>query len=88
MHARITRSMQYTLRRIPRHVDAALRKRARREQKTLNQVAVEVMAEGLGLEGEPRQRRSVRDLVGARGKDRTLEKALEDQRRIDPELWR
>jgi hypothetical protein len=80
--------MQYTLRRIPKHVDAALRKRAERERKTLNQVAVEAMAEGLGLEGARAPRRSVRDIVGTRGKDAALEKAVEDQRRIDPELWR
>ena len=80
--------MQYTLRRIPKQLDAALRKRAERERKTLNQVAVEAMAEGLGLEDTPAPKRSVRDIVGARGKDATLERALDDQRHIDPELWR
>jgi hypothetical protein len=80
--------MQYTLRRIPKQVDAALRRRAQRQRKTLNQVAIEVLAEGLGLLQEPQRRRSVRDLVGARSKDPELEAALENQRRIDPELWR
>jgi hypothetical protein len=80
--------MQYTLRRIPKQLDAALRRRARREGKTLNQVTLEALAEGLGLLEEPQKRRSVQDLVGARRKDPELESALEDQRRIDPELWR
>jgi hypothetical protein len=80
--------MQYTLRRIPKQLDAALRRRARREGKTLNQVTIEVLAEGLGLLEQPTKRRSVQDLVGARRKDPELEAALEDQRRIDPELWR
>jgi hypothetical protein len=80
--------MQYTLRRIPKQIDAALRRRAKRERKTLNQAAVDALAEGLGLVREPERRRSVRDLVGARSKDPELESALEDQRRIDPELWR
>jgi hypothetical protein len=88
LHASIHRSMQYTIRRIPRPVDVALRKRAQREHKTLNQVAVEAMVEGLGLDREPAPRRSVGDLVGARTKDQALEEALDDQRRIDPELWR
>ena len=80
--------MQYTLRRIPKQVDAALRRRAKRERKTLNQVALEALAEGLGVLEETKKRRSVADLVGARRKDPELEAALEDQRRIDPELWR
>ena len=80
--------MQYTLRRIPKQLDAAIRRRARREGKTLNQVTLEALAEGLGLLEEPTKRRSVDDLVGARRKDPELEAALEDQRRIDPELWR
>jgi hypothetical protein len=80
--------MQYTLRRIPKPIDAALRRRALREHKTLNQVVVDVLAEGLGLHDQVKKRRSVRDLLGARPKDPELESALEDQRRIDPELWR
>jgi hypothetical protein len=88
LNARMQSCMQYTVRDIPRDVDAALRKRAQRERKTLNQAAVEAMAEGLGLEREPRPRRSVRDIVGALAKDPKLEAALDDQRRVEPELWR
>ena len=88
MHASIHTCMQYTLRRIPKQVDAALRRRARRQRKTLNQVALEALAEGLGVLEENKKRRSVQDLVGARRKDPELEAALEDQRHIDPELWR
>jgi hypothetical protein len=80
--------MQYTFRNIPKHVDSALRRRARREKKTLTQVAIEAMAEGLGIAAEWAPRRSVRDLLGARGQDPELAAALEDQRQIDPELWR
>ena len=80
--------MQYTLRRIPRDVDAALRRRAKSEHKTLTQIAIEAMAEGLGLAREPARRRSVRDLVGAGPRDPDLEAALDAQRQIDPELWR
>jgi hypothetical protein len=80
--------MQYTIRGIPRQIDAALRRRARVQRKTLNQVAVEALAEGLGMLEEPKKRRSVQDLLGARRKDADLEAALDEQRRIDPELWR
>ena len=88
MHASMHTCMQYTLRRIPKQVDAALRRRARRERKTLNQVTIEALAEGLGLLEETKKRRSVQDLVGARQKDPDLETVLDEQRRIDPELWR
>jgi hypothetical protein len=80
--------MQYTLRGIPRQIDSALRRRAKRENKTLNQVALEAMAEGLGVQEESRKRRSVDDLLGSRKRDPDLEAALEDQRPIDPDLWR
>jgi hypothetical protein len=79
--------MQYTIRNVPRQLDLALRRRANRERRTLNEIAIEAMADGLGLVRAPVQRRSVRDLLGARGKDRELEQALADQRRIDPDLW-
>lgn len=81
-------SMQYTIRRIPKQIDAALRKRAQHDRKTLNDAAVDALAEGLGLTREPQQRRSVRDLLGARSKDPALSAALDDQRKIDPDLWR
>jgi len=87
-HASMHCCMQYTIRRIPKQIDAALRRRAKRQRKTLNQVALEALAEGLGVSEETTKRRSVQDLVGVRRKDPELEAALEDQRRIDPELWR
>lgn len=80
--------MQYTLRNIPRQLDQALRRRAREQGKTLTEVAIEAMADGVGLKGQRRRRRSVRDLVGARAPDPELRATLDDQRRIDPELWR
>jgi plasmid stability protein len=80
--------MQYTIRNIPKAVDAALRRRAKRQGRTLNEVAVQAMTEALGLVPESPRRRSVRDILGARPKDVELEAALDDQRQIDPVLWR
>ena len=80
--------MQYTIRGIPRTLDAALRRRAKRDRKTLNQVAVEAMAEGLGVKVESQRRRSFREFIGTRSKDFDLEAALDAQRQIDPDLWR
>jgi hypothetical protein len=47
------------------------------------------MAEGVGLgSAEAPIRRSVRDLVGTMKREPAMDRALGEQRRIDPELWR
>ena len=80
--------MQYTIRNIPKVLDQALRRRARQHNKTLNEVVIEAMASGLGVQQAPAKRRSVREIFSGQSKDGDLEAALADQRRIDPELWR
>lgn len=80
--------MQYTIRDIPPHLDVELRERARRERKSLNQVAIEAMAQGLGVGGTRAQRRSLDDVAGTWTKDAAVEKALADQDRVDPKMWK
>lgn len=80
--------MQYTLRNIPPHLDRALREKAKREQRSLNEVAVEALLHGLGLEGEQVARRDLGDVVGTWVADREVDAALDDQRAIDADLWR
>jgi hypothetical protein len=81
--------MQYTIRRVPKHIDRAVRERAHRQKQSVNEVALQVMAEGLGIGTvTPLKRRDLRDLAGAWVKDKVVDAALADQRRIDPELWR
>jgi hypothetical protein len=79
--------MQYTIRDIPRQLDVELRERARREGKSLNQVAVEAMAQGLGLGETSAPRRSVEDVAGTWKKQPAVERALADQDRVDPGMW-
>jgi len=80
--------MQYTLRNIPPNLDEVLRARAREEGKSLNEVALETLLAGLGLAGEPVKRRDLSDIAGTWVEDPEIVKAFEDQRRIDPDLWR
>ena len=80
--------MQYTLRNVPSHVDRALRARAAREGRSLNEVAAEALARGLDLEGQPVRRRALGAIAGSWIRDREVERALDEQRAIDPELWR
>lgn len=80
--------MQYTLRDIPRQVDEALRARARREGKSLNRVAIEALARALGVSGDDVPQRDLGDVAGTWVKDDRVERALEEQRQVDPDLWR
>jgi hypothetical protein len=80
--------MQYTLRGIPPSLDVAIRERARMEGKSLNQVAVEALADGLGLAGARKARRSVDDISGTWTKDAAVDKAIAEQDRVDPTLWK
>jgi hypothetical protein len=87
-HSAYAACMQYTLRNIPPILDEALRNRAREEAKSLNEVAIETLLTGLGLVGEPIKRRDLSDIAGTWVADPEIDEALEDQRRIDPALWR
>ena len=80
--------MQYTIRDIPPHLDVELRERARRENKSLNRVAIEALAHGLGLSGAESPRRSLEDVAGTWKREAAVEKALADQDRIDPKMWK
>ena len=80
--------MQYTVRGIPKSVDEAIRRRARVEGKSLNEVAVEAMAEGLGLGAEPLIRRDLGDIAGSWKKDAAVEAALAAQDEVDEDLWK
>ena len=80
--------MQYTIRGIPLAVDRAVRERARAESKSLNEVAVEALAEGLGLGASDVVRRDLGDVVGTWRKDAAAEAALADQDRVDEGLWK
>lgn len=79
--------MQYTLRNVPTELDRALRNRARSEDKSLNQVALDVLMGALGLSAERKPQRDLSFLAGTWVSEPEVEQALEDQRRIDAELW-
>jgi hypothetical protein len=80
--------MQYTIRGIPLAVDHALRARARAAGKSLNEAAVEALAEGAGATGARRKRRDLGDIAGTWRAEKAVETALADQDRIDEDLWR
>ena len=80
--------MQYTIRTVPPQIDRALRERAEREGKSLNEVALAALARGLDLEDQPVRRRDLSAIAGSWVRDREVDRALDEQRAIDPDLWR
>jgi plasmid stability protein len=79
--------MQYTIRKVPGSLDAALRRRAREQGKSLNEVTIEVLARGAGVSGERARRRDLRDIAGTWKRDRAFDRALAAQDIIDSDLW-
>jgi hypothetical protein len=79
--------MQYTIRGIPAAVDSALRERARSSGKSLNEAAVDALAEGSGVAGSRRKRRDLADVARTWKVDKAVEAALADQDRVDEDLW-
>lgn len=80
--------MQYTLRGISAALDQAIRQRARVESKSLNEVAIEALAEGLGFGNGTLPFRDVSDIVGTWKKDAAFESAITEQDKIDENLWK
>lgn len=80
--------MQYTIRGIPAAVDNALRERARAGGKSLNEAAVDALAEGSGMAGSRRKRRDLGDIARTWKTEKAVVAALADQDRVDEDLWR
>jgi plasmid stability protein len=80
--------MQYTLRNVPDGLDAALRRRAREESKSLNEFALEALARGVGYSEEVVRQRELQDLAGRWEEDPEFDQAISDQDTVDPDLWK
>ena len=80
-------SLKYTVRGIPRDVDRALRQKAKNRGVSLNRILVEALTSATGLD-QTRQFRSLRNLSGQWREDPGFDRALDEQRVIDPEMWR
>jgi RNase adaptor protein for sRNA GlmZ degradation len=80
--------MQYTIRNIPDYLDATLRDVARREDKSLNEVAVAALVRGAGLAERERVKRDLSDIAGTWQEDPAFDSAIQEQRKIDEAIWR
>jgi D-tyrosyl-tRNA(Tyr) deacylase len=80
--------MQYTLRNIPKKVDQALRRKAKAEGRSLNDVTLEAIEHGLGIAHEPVAYHDLDFLIGTWVEDPEFDAAIKAQNQIDPELWK
>jgi hypothetical protein len=69
-------------------LDQALRRAAREQDKSLNEVAIEALARGAGVTEERGRQRDLGDIAGTWRKDPSFDKALAAQDTIDEEMWR
>lgn len=79
--------MQYTIRNITDEIDRAARERAEREGLTLNEALVRALRTGLGVETQPTKKRDFSSIFKGEPLEPEVIEALEEQKRIDPELW-
>ena len=78
--------MQYTIRNVPITLDAALRRSAREQGKSLNEVALKALARGVCL-SERWPQRDLSDIAGTWRRDVAFDNALAAQDTIDEESW-
>ena len=80
--------MQYTILGISPALDAALRQRARAAGKSLNEIALDALIEGVGLNGTRKKRRDLTDIIGTWKPDEEFEAAIAEQDQIDEDVWK
>lgn len=80
--------MQYTIRKVSNTLDAVLRRWAREQGKSLNEVALDAMARGAGLAGRVVPQRDLHDIAGTWRKDRAFDRVRKAHETIEAELWR
>jgi len=82
--------MQYTIRQVPKAVDKALRAKAKAEGKSLNEVAVEALKTGLGLDDRNVPKRDLAFLVGTLMPEdaKAMDEARELFEQVDEDAWR
>jgi plasmid stability protein len=81
--------MQYTIRNIPKEVDRALRRRAKQQGRSLNEVLLDALAVGAGVRsnGEAVKYRDLSDIAGSWVEDPEFDKIMAEQDQVDPRDW-
>ena len=81
-------SIQYTVRSVPRNLDEQIRLKAAKESKSMNNVLLESLQNGLGLGDEKPMHHDLDAFYGRWQKDMGFDKAMKEFDLIDKELWK
>lgn len=84
-----THQLQYTIRNVSPRVDRALRKLARQQRKSLNQLVVDILERVIGATAGAEQVRysDLDHLVGTWVADPEFDAVQMEQSKVDEELW-
>ena len=80
--------LQYTIRGVPDYIDDCLRDFAKKEEKSLNQVVLDLLASGLGKLAKPPKNDELVALAGTWIEDPEANRAFEEMRTIDEDMWK
>ena len=80
--------MQYTVRGVPGYLDSGLRGYAQEESKSLNAVLLEMLERGLSVFRQRPKNAELLELAGTWVEDPDAEKALEELRTVDEDIWK
>ena len=80
--------MDYTIHNVSDELDAAIRERVAVEHKSLNVVLLDVLRRGLGMTRKQPAKRDLSDIFDGTPLEPEVIQALDDQRRIEPEIWK
>jgi hypothetical protein len=79
---------QYTIRNVPPRVDRALRRKAQALGVSLNAYLVQALEAEAGLGPTPREHDDLDSFFGSWVEDKAVDRALAEQRRVDPRDWK
>jgi hypothetical protein len=78
---------QYTIRGVPPSLHRALQQKALARGVSLNTVVVEALQAEAGFGAAPKQHTDLDDLIGTWVHDEAVDRALAEQRQVDPKDW-
>lgn len=79
---------QYTIRGVSTRLDMALKQKAKTEGKSLNAVLVESLQKSVGDTPELMIHHDLDGLIGKWEEDPEFDRVLEEQNKVDEEMWR
>lgn len=82
------KAKQYTVRNVPGSVDRALRRKAAERNVSLNTLVLQVLGDEAGVTGEVREHHDLDQFFGTWIADPKVDRALAEQREVDPRDWR